>query len=250
MASSAPSSPSSPSRSTESVDRPPPLPPKDIVTAPTPTTNPYTWVVPETAQILTAFLALIYPRGTFTPAPNTLLASLEVTGRVIRASLGYQSAKALNAARDRMSDFIDTQPLETYAMASFFKFTDLAKLASMKALAIPAREWPLDVRNLMGKTAAKRLEMIQNTRLQGLQTILTKPPLADEHSEQCCRRDLMATVWAEKAASVLQSLSPDSELLELLAIDLRSEHCGDCLVLLGSTIQQSIYEARDLPRSI
>ena len=234
-------------------DRPVP-PPKDspTVTAPTPTTTPYTWVVPETAPVLEAYLSLIYPRGTFTSSPEALLISLELTSRVIRAALGYQSAKALTLARDRLGDFIDSSPVDVYAMASFFKFTDLAKLASHRALRVPISSWTDSAAAglLMSKTAWSRLEELRKTRMAGLQGILGRELEVDEHSAGCVRRGMIDEVWKRKVEQVQSALAPDSELIELLNIDLRGGHCGDCLVQLGKTIQSCLYEARELPRSI
>ena len=234
------------------IDDPPRLPPKDspAVTAPTPTTTPFTWVVPETALVLEALLSLIYPRGTFTSSPEALLTSLELTGRVIRAALGYQSAKALTIARDRMSDFVESSPVDVYAMASFFKFTDLAKLASQRALRVPISSWTNDSRLLMSKTALSRLEELQESRLAGLHGILGRSLEMDEHSAGCVRRGMIEEVWKRKVEQVERTLTPDSELIELLNIDLRGGHCGDCLVQLGKTIQSCLYEAREMPRSI
>lgn len=234
-------------------DRPPAPPPKDSnspVTAPTPTSNPYTWAVPETSPVLLAFLSLIYPKGTFTAAPETPLSSLELTSRVVRAALGYQSSKALGLARDRLYGFIHAQPVEVYSMASFFRFADLARLASQKAMSIPSSSWGNDSRVLMGKSALSRLEELQNTRLAGLREILARPMEADQHSAGCVRRGMVEDVWTRKVREVVASLTPESELLELLNIDLRGGHCGDCLVQLGTTIQRCLYAAKELPQSV
>ncbi|ORX39936.1 hypothetical protein BD324DRAFT_244905 [Kockovaella imperatae] len=228
-------------------DAPPHLPPKDPVTAPTPTTTPYTWMVPETSTILAAFLTLIYPRGTFATPHEGALGSLDITGRVIRAALGYQSAKALNAARDRMYHFIESQPLETYATASFFKFTDLARLASKSAVRIPSSQWSAETRQLMGKHAAARLENLQRARQEGLDQILSKTCHADQHSASCTQRPHIESTWRERVQEVAKDLPIDSDLLELLEVDLRGIQCGDCLMLLGTTIRESLYEARELP---
>ncbi|KAK4686334.1 hypothetical protein P7C73_g3787, partial [Tremellales sp. Uapishka_1] len=230
----------------------PPVPPKDVVSAPTPTTSPFIWVVPETSTILEAFLSLIYPRGTLSdsPEPVSRLCTLDLTGRVIRAALGYQSTKAINVARDHLISFIEHQPVEVYAMASFFKFTDLAKLASGYALRVSSASWPIDSKLLMGKTATSRLQRLQEARIDGLNGILSKPVEVDTHSEMCVRRSMMEQVWEQKKRSLGQTLQPDSELVELLDIDLRGGHCGECLVLLASTLQRCLYEARELPRTI
>ena len=230
-----------------SINSPPDPPPKDPVTAPTPTTTPYTWAVPESSYILYAFLSLIYPKGTFTTLPDSPLTSLELTGRVIRAALGYQSAKALNSARDRMYHFIRDQPLETFAMASFFMFTDLARLSSTRAMAVPVGRWSADSRQMMGKNAA-RLEALQTARVEGLRRILRKQCHTDEHSEACPHRAAIKAMWKNRVDEV--EVVPESELLELLEVDLSGAQCGDCLMLLGTTIRESLHEARELPREI
>ncbi|OCF41428.1 hypothetical protein I317_04729 [Kwoniella heveanensis CBS 569] len=241
---------------------PPPPPPKDaVVTAPTPTTSPYTWAVPETSHILAAFLSLIYPRGCITSHPDDLLTSLEITGRVVRAAMGYQSAKALTLARDRLGAWIESQPVETYAMASFFKFADLAKLASMRALAVPSEQWPEDAKVLMGRTATGRLLQLQRTRVEGLCTILSKEMEIDAHSEGCAFSAMTKDVWTRMTGELRERVGAGSELFELLEVDLslamglggagsRKAACGECLVLLGKSIQRCLYEARDLPKSI
>lgn len=239
----------SPLLSSNNDDDPPAPPPKDV-TAPTPTTNPYTWVVPESSPILASFLALIYPRGTFSTSHADALPTLEVTGRVIRAAMGYQSSKALNIARDRLAAFMNEQPVETYATASFFKFTDLARLASTRAVTVPVEQWTSETKHLMGRAGLKNLTDLREIRLAGLRGILNGRVEVDGHSERCIRRDMMEQVWLNKVEGLKKTLEPSSELLELLEVDLRGGHCGDCLVLLGQTIQRSILAARELPRTI
>ena len=233
----------------DNYDRPPRVPPKDVVTAPTPTTTPYTWAVPETSSVLAAFLYLVYPCGTFSVSTSDALPTLELTGRVIRAAMGYQASKALATARDRLSGFIDVSPIDVYAMATFFKFTDLARLASTKGLNVPSTDWSDDAKSLMGKSGVKRLEQLQATRMEGLRTILTRNVELDGHSEGCVRRPMMEDVWKRRVEDLQVSLDPSSELIELLSIDLRGGHCGDCLVLLGTTIQQCLLAAKQLPQS-
>lgn len=228
---------------------PPPVPPKDVI-APTPTTNPYTWVVPESSAVLEAFLALIYPRGTFTSSPTALLTDLDTTARVARAALGYQSQRGLNLARDRMADFIPSDPIGVYAMACYFRFTDLAKMASERAIAIFRAEWPRDARSLMGKQGVAKLEALQDTRLSGLSAILHRPIEVDGHSTTCVRRPMIEELWTRKRDEVLRDLKPNSELFDLLSLDLRGGHCGDCMVQLGTTIQKCLAAARGLPRTI
>lgn len=227
----------------------PVVPPKDV-TAPTPTTNPYTWVVPESSAVLEAFLSLIYPRGTFTSSPTALLTDLDITARVARAALGYQSQRGLNLARDRMADFIPSDPVGVYAMAYFFRFTDLAKMASERAVAVPRAEWPRDARALMGRQGVAKLEALQSARLSGLQTFLNRAIEADGHSAACVRRPMIEELWTRKRDEVLRDLKPESELFDLLSLDLRGGHCGDCMILLGTTIKKCLTAARELPRTV
>lgn len=227
----------------------PPPPPKDV-TAPTPTVNPYTWAVPESSRVLEAFLSLIYPRGTFTRSPDSLLVDLETTARVARAAMGYQSQKALGLARDKMYSWINDDPVGVYAMAVYFRFTDLARLASTNAIRVPREEWPNGDKILMGRHGRAALQSLQQERNEGLRAILEKPMESDEHSATCVRRAMIEELWSRKRRDVEAGLRCESELLELLEVDLRGGHCGDCLVLLGKTIQRCLYEAKDLPRSV
>ncbi|WVN86784.1 uncharacterized protein L203_101956 [Cryptococcus depauperatus CBS 7841] len=230
-------------------DLPPPLPPKDI-TAPTPTLSPYTWAVPESSLVLTAFLSLIYPPGVISSTPTSFLKSLELTGRVTRAALGYQSAKALSIARDHMVTWIDEQPVQVYAMASFFKFGDLARLASMKAMKAQPSQWPEDAKVLMGRSAAKRLVNLRNSRLIALKDILAKPMEEDEHAHTCVRYPMAKDLWTKMTNELSGIVGAESELIELLNVDLRGGHCGECLVLLGRSVQRCLYEAKELPQMI
>ncbi|WRT67250.1 uncharacterized protein IL334_004217 [Kwoniella shivajii] len=243
-------SPCPPPPAFENHSLPPPLPPKDNVTAPTPTSSPYTWVVPESSTVLVAFLSLIYPRGIITRSPNDLLDSLEITSKVVRASLGYQSSKALNISRDRLSHWMIEQPIETYSMASFFKFNDLIKLSSSYALSIPPERWSEETNHIMGRKACNKLIDLQHTRLEGLKSILNNPMERDEHSCGCVRFKMAEQVWISMTKHLKEDLKPEMELLELLQVDLRGGHCGDCLVLLGKSIQKAILEAKELPKSL
>ncbi|WVW82944.1 hypothetical protein I302_104959 [Kwoniella bestiolae CBS 10118] len=241
---------------------PPPLPPKDIVTAPTPTSSPYTWVVPETSTVLLAFLSLIYPRGVITPRddPDGLLNSLELTGRVVRASLGYQSSKALTKARDRLSHWVEKLPIETYSMACFFKFNDLIKLSSYHAVKVPFSAWPEDAKVLMGRSAVNRLMELQNYRLEGLDQILARPLVLDNidddhHSVTCGNIGNLQDLWQGITGRLRGELKPDMELFELLQLDLGGGGgdlggCAMCLAVLGRNVQRCLLEARELPRSL
>ena len=206
--------------------------------------------MPEPAPILAALLCLLYPRGTFSTSPTDALPSLEITSRDIRAAMGYQSAKALNIARDRLHHFVNTRPVETYAMACFFKFTDLARLASATAIAVDPGQWTDEVRLTMGKTGARHLANLREMRFAGLRGILNRSMESDDHSALCVRRGMVEKLWRERADEVKAGLEPTSELVELLSIDLRGGHCGECLVNLGTTIQRCIVSARDLPKTI
>ncbi|EIW69411.1 hypothetical protein TREMEDRAFT_62277 [Tremella mesenterica DSM 1558] len=225
---------------------PPPLPPKDV-NAPTPTTSPYTWVVPETASVLEAFLSLIYPTGTF--APNQL-SSLDLTSKVVRAAMGYQSSKALSSSRDKLGEFIQNSPVEVYALACFFKFTDLAKLSSTTAMIVQPNEWTQESRALMGRLGAEKLLNLREERLNGLKRILERQVEKDEHSDTCVRRGMMEHLWQKHRENVKEGLKVESELLELLTVDLRGGHCGDCLVSLGETIRKCLLDANSLPKTI
>lgn len=235
----------------DSDNSPPVVPPKDtIVTAPTPTSSPYTWAVPESSAVLAAFLYLIYPRGTFSVSIADALPTLELTGRVIRAAMGYQSSKGLATARDRLMSFIETQPLEVYAMSCFFKFTDLAKLSSTSAMAFPPSAWNKEVRALMGKNGMKNLEQLQQRRIIGLKSILHGEMEGDGHSDGCVRPKMMEQLWKDRVTRLAEQLQPESELMELLEMDLRGGHCGDCLTLMGKTVKRCLVQARDLPRTV
>ncbi|WVR05303.1 hypothetical protein IAU60_002317 [Kwoniella sp. DSM 27419] len=245
------SQPISPLLQDQAADEvPPPVPPKDTVTAPTPTTSPYSWKVPESSQALKAFLSLIYPAGAISAHPAALLDSLEITAKVLRAALGYQSNRALAISRDRLGAWMESRPFETYAMACFFRFSDLARLASTHALAIPADQWSPEFRLLAGPSGQAMLMSLQAQRLASLREILSAGIEADEHSSRCNASTQVETVWRRMITQLKNSIGPESELLELLEVDLRDVQCGDCLVLLGRSIQRCIYEAKDLPRSI
>jgi len=155
-------------------------------------------------------------------------------------------------ARERMSCFIKDEPVQVFAMASFFKFSDLAKLASQKALGVPLDDWGMDDRVLMGKSALSKLEELQKMRMEGLRGILGRSNSmeVDQHSQSCFKRGMVEELWRGKVREVGIGLKPDSDLFELLAIDLRGDHCGDCLVMLGMTIQKCLYAATELPKSV
>ncbi|WWC89898.1 uncharacterized protein L201_004827 [Kwoniella dendrophila CBS 6074] len=237
-------------------ERPPPVPPKDHVIAPTPTSSPYVWVVPESSYVLMAFLSLIYPPGIIARDPDDdLLNSLEITSKVIRASLGYQSFKALNKSRNQLSKFIKENPIDVYALSCFFKFEDLIKLSSIECLKIPFKFWSEESKLLMGKSNQKILIKLQELRLNGLKTILSKNRLLeiDNHLLNCENKYKLGEKWNQITETISDIITPDSDLLELLEIDLSNEdigNCPKCLNSLGKNTQRCLIQARELPRSL
>ncbi|WWC69347.1 uncharacterized protein I206_103285 [Kwoniella pini CBS 10737] len=235
---------------------PPPLPPKDIITSPTPTNSPYTWIVPENSNVLLAFLSLIYPKGIITKNSEDLLNPLEITSKVIKTSLGYQSSKALNISRDKLNYWIKEFPIEIYSLACFFKFKDLIKLSSIQALKINFKNWSEENKLLMGKKSLNDLLNLQSIRLNGLINILNIPPQINdedfnEHFKYCHNKIEFENAWFKMIEIVKIHLNPDSDLLELLEIDLREfGQCGNCLVLLGKNIQRCLLQAKELPTSL
>lgn len=239
------------------------FPPKDQISqpvnAPTPTTSPFTWLVPEPSSILSAFLSLIYPRGTFTARPIDLLTTPDITGRVIRAALGYQSTKAMTLARDHLSqpDWIIEYPLDVYSLACFFKFGDLARLASGPAVRCGTPSDWNSHRPVMGRSGLAKLLHLRTARVDGLRSILGQGLEEDGHTVQCPAFASLCEIWEVKVGQLRDDLETsggvgDCDLLELLDVDLSGNQggCGGCLVSLGKTIQRCLVEARDLPTTI
>ncbi|KAL7423990.1 hypothetical protein Q5752_001575 [Cryptotrichosporon argae] len=229
-----------------------PAVPRDV-TAPTPTRNPYTWTVPEPSTILLAFLSLVYPAQSvaLTAEARAAFESVDALGRLARAALGYQAARALGAVRERLARLLPAHPLAVYATATFFKFADLAVLASAPAAAADPAAWGDAARTLMGRHGAARLLALRQARLAALAHILESNDLpADAHGVTCPRRPMADQLWEQTRRTVAEQLRPDSELVELLGADVRGGHCGDCLALVGATAQRCMLLARDVPRTI
>jgi hypothetical protein len=198
--------------------------------------------------------------------------TIDTTGRVIRAALGYQSTKALTLARDHLSrrDWLESQPLEVYSMACFFKFSDLAKFSSGLAVRVPMEEWH-NHRTVMGRTGMEKLHELHDVRLEGLFEILDRSLTFDASEASgegasnasqgvdegmcggghtCENTSRMPQMWSTKVDNLKTNLGAGSELLELLEVDLRGGWCEGCLVMLGRNIQWCIVQARGLPQSI
>lgn len=227
---------------------------------PTPTLSPYTWSVPESAAVLGALLALAYPAGSLGLGVPDILPTLELTARVLRAAIGYQAARVVSLARDRLGAFVHASPVEVYATAAFFRFGELGRLASAQAVRVPRAEWSDEARGTMGASAAHRLEALQRKRTEGLKAILAAP-LGGEgmgsdhehghgHSGMCAGLEALNQSWQAKVLDLEATIQPGSELLELLDMDLGGLQCGACLTLVGQTVHQRILQAKELPSSI
>lgn len=254
-----PPAPTSTSAPRRSLAAPPPPPP----CAPTPTTSPYVWTVPEPSSILYAFLCLIYPAGILGPAPTFGLNNIDTCTKVLRAAMGYQSNKAISLARahlwgylyrledegekdrfyaaqsqqrggrsvfdksprDELRDCerkrtLDRQAIRVYALASYFKFTDLAVLASKTACRVPRDEWSRADVSMMGRRAATRLMKLQEARrdmicrkLEAAQKEnIMQSACSCAHPEQdgeCGEREMMRQVWAARCAQVAEAVEED-----------------------------------------
>lgn len=140
-------------------------------------------------------------------------------------------------------------------MACFFKFGDLARLASSHAVRRPVEDWNAH-RPVMGRQGLARLQALRNARIEGMRDILsaglTDPDEgAPGHEGQCAGYPALQTMWASRVAELQMELGAESDLLELLDIDLRGQqHCGHCMLSLGRTIQRCLLDARELPTTI
>lgn len=168
-----------------------------------------------------------------------------MTALVLRAALGYQSAKAVSLARDTLGTFVSSHPVEAYACASYFRFNDTARIASRESLRVPETDWPENAKHLMGRKAVAKLKELQIERLVGLNAILDKPV-----PEHCARSSMLKTVWGAKISEVKADLTPASDLVELCSIDVRGGHCGDCLQVMGQHIQMCLQDVKRLREAI
>jgi hypothetical protein len=168
-----------------------------------------------------------------------------MTTLVLRAALGYQSAKAVTLARDALGTFVSSHPVETYASASYYRFADTARIASRESLRVPEAEWPENAKHLMGRKAVAKLKELQAERLAGLTAILDKPL-----PEHCGRSSMLKAVWDAKVVEVKQTISPASDLVELCSIDVRGGHCGECLHAMGQHIQMCLQDVKRLREAI
>jgi hypothetical protein len=101
----------------------------------------------------------------------------------------------------------------------------------------------------MGSRGTARLHDLYNARMEGLYTILDRG-LEEDGMWGCGDRERLREMWARTVEVVKAGLGAESELLELLQVDLRGGYCGDCMVVLGRTIQRCLVDARALPTSI
>lgn len=169
--------------------------------------------------------------------------------------MGYQSAKALSLTRDRLSVWVIERPVDIYAMASFFKFTDLAILSSQYAMKIPQGQWSEESVKMMGRTSAARLRNLRQRRVMGLKMILEGNMEMDDHSSQCGLGIQMQGMWKERCIALSGDIGPESGLGELLETALlaavgQDQACGQCLVLFGRSVRRCMLSAQELPVSI
>lgn len=171
--------------------------------------------------------------------------------------MGYQSSKALAFARDRLGEWVRERPVDVYAMASFFKFADLAILASQYAMKIDRNDWGQEAVKMMGRTAAARLVELQERRVAGLKEILDKALQEDDHSIDCGMNQMMSQAWSERCKAIQQEVSAATDLVDLLNTDFSAlqasqghQTCGQCLVLFGKSVRRSVLAAQALPTNI
>lgn len=102
----------------------------------------------------------------------------------------------------------------------------------------------------MGRTGLAKLQALHSARVGGMYDILSRGLEEDEHTLQCAGAAPLREMWENKVAEVREELGAESDLLELLEVDLREGYCGHCLLSLGRTIQRCLLEARELPTTI
>jgi hypothetical protein len=85
--------------------------------------------------------------------------------------------------------------------------------------------------------------------MEGLYSILDRG-LEEHQHEMCGDRGRLREMWPGAVEVVKDGLGVESELLDLLQLDLRGGYCEDCMVVLGRTIQRCLVDARALPTSV
>lgn len=78
----------------------------------------------------------------------------------------------------------------------------------------------------MGRTSASKLVALHSARLSGLKQILNGPMEEDEHAHTCVRFPMARDVWKRMAEEISKTVCADSDLIEMLDVDLRGGHCG------------------------
>lgn len=91
----------------------------------------------------------------------------------------------------------------------------------------------------MGRTSASKLVALHSARLSGLKQILNGPMEEDEHAHTCVRFPMARDVWKRMAEEISKTVCADSDLIEMLDVDLRGGHCG--LHLLSISFNRYLF---------
>jgi hypothetical protein len=146
-------------------------------------------------------------------------------------------------------------------MACFFKFGDLAKLASYHAREVSRQTWRGDSRALMGRGGMDSLVQLQKKRKDGYRLILERSLRMeeDDHCHDCESWVMMKGMWEKRVQEVMNGLEGSEEGVEggqnplksLLQLELTGGgYCGECISLMGRTIQMCLMEGERLPQCV
>lgn len=191
-----------------------------------------------------------------------------------RTVFGPTPREAMHAFERRRT--LDRQAVRVYALASYFKFTDLAIVASQTAFRVPRDEWSRSDVAMMGRTAAGRLVRLQEARRDAVSHTLEAAQREQIMQSQCVAapgsnvgcdaREGMKQVWSTRCAQVSEAVdeaegSLDAETVGKMLLDpvdatalgaagQSQAGCVGCMQEYGRCVGLVLGVLRGMPESV
>jgi len=137
--------------------------------------------VPESSGILRLFLQYLYPRS----PPK--VSDLKMWEALYTTADKYIAEAVMDSLRDMLIHrFLETSPLRVYALASYWGFKEIAKIACTKTLMIDIfKDFPEEDAELMGGGACKRLCLLHFNRREAIRGVVANHRLKFS-AAYCC----------------------------------------------------------------
>jgi len=206
--------------------------------------------VPEPSDILQPFIQYLYPRS----PPE--ISDIPMWAALYTIADKYNAEAVMDLLKDVLvSRFLEASPLRVHALASYWGFEEVAKIASRGTLTMDISEgFPEEDARLMGGVACQKLYLLHIRRRDRAPALVRKRLYqSSNRSCNCTPTDFSAVIWALSQRLATRPWLTADELYEEAAGSSNPGFCGPCrnsFKHMRTWLSSILKDVSELPQTI